>query len=87
MSRTCGNAIPPVCEREFMRARGEGASLAEMLRYQQLDANGAQTGVVYARNFGSRNERLRARFGDRAWYVARVTGTSASRAVQLEPYR
>ena len=87
LSLAPNNPLAPVCRRELERSRAMGVSLAEMLRYQRLDASGALTGVVYARNFGDRNERLRSRFGDRAWYVARVSRSPGAPAVQLEPYR
>jgi hypothetical protein len=41
--------------------------------------------VVYARDFGARNALLRDRFGDRAWYVARVAQRDGGLAVTLEP--
>jgi hypothetical protein len=59
-----------------------------MLPLETLDDSGRLAGaVVYARDFGPRNERLRARFGDRAWYVARATQEPGdSLRVTVEPY-
>ena len=45
--------------------------MAELLPFETLTANGEIGGaIVYARDFGPRNELLRPAFGDRAWFVA-----------------
>ena len=75
------------CVAELEHARSLGVSVAEMLPHQQIGVNGELAGVVYARDFGHRNERLRDRFGDRPWYVARVSGVQGSLEVTLDPLR
>ena len=65
-----------------------GVSMAEMLPHETFDADGRLAGkIIYARDFGRRNELLRSRFGDRAWYVARASMDTGALVVQLEPYR
>jgi hypothetical protein len=43
--------------------------------------------VVYARDFGARNERLRGKFGDRPWYLAKISGVPGSLEVRLDQLR
>jgi hypothetical protein len=83
-----GRALPLVCAAEMGQLTFFGVKLAELMPYEQLDADGRLGGaVVYARDLGMRNERLRARFPERAWYVARLTRTNGKVQVALEPYR
>ena len=82
-----GRAPTATCREKFDRAASPGGSLAELLPYEGFDAKGDLSGpVVYARDFGRGNEQLRRRFGDRAWYVARVTRAGDDVRVTLEPY-
>lgn len=82
-----GRALSPDCQSELARSRSGGFTLAQLLPYQQLGADGALAGdIVFARHLGARNELLRQRFGDRRWYVARVEPTGSGHAVTLEPY-
>ena len=83
-----GRALDIACDGEIRHTISRGVSVAEMLPHQELDSLGALGGrVVYARDFGARNELLRLRFGDRAWYVARTALENDTLVVQLEPYR
>lgn len=76
--------LTPACRREFSGATSNGVDLARLLPREGMDATGHLGGaVVYARDFGDRNELLRDRFGDRAWYTARVEGEGQ---VTLVPY-
>jgi hypothetical protein len=83
-----GQQLTESCREEWRRSRGLGGDLARMLPLQELDGSGRLAGsVVYARDYGARNERLRARFGNRAWYVARATKEPGdSLRVTVEPY-
>jgi hypothetical protein len=85
LALTPGRPLADVCKRELGRVPSLGVSVAEMLPYTPLTANGELSGVVYARDFGPANARLKGRFGDRPWYVARVSGEPRSLAVRLEP--
>ena len=80
-----GRALSAECSAEISQLRSLGVSIAEMLPYQGLDASGAVGGsVVYARDFGARNELLRHRFGNRDWYVARIAAIDGELSVKLE---
>jgi 4-amino-4-deoxy-L-arabinose transferase-like glycosyltransferase len=79
--------LTAICLDEFARTTSLGVSLAEMLPHQEIGPNGELTGVVYARDFGARNERLKSRFGDRPWYVANVSGVPRSLVVKLVQLR
>jgi hypothetical protein len=79
--------LSPRCTAEFQSARDTGITLAEMLPYESLDRSGALGGrVVYARDLGPLNERLRARFGARRWLVVRVQPSSTGPVVSVAPY-
>ena len=83
-----GRPLDAGCAEEGGQVTSFGVSMAEMLPYERFDAQGRLGGnIVYARDFGQRNELLRARFGDRAWYVARTARENGALTVQLEPYR
>ena len=76
------------CREQLDHAVSPGGSLAEMLPYQGFGARGEIGGsVIYARDFGRRNELLRPRFGDRAWYVARAAADNGVVVVRLEPFQ
>ena len=65
-----------------------GVNLSELMPYQRLDEHAMLGGpVVFARDFGARNVKLRSRFPDRDWYVARLTRANGATLVTLEPYR
>jgi hypothetical protein len=82
-----GRRLTPDCQSELARSRSGGFTLAQLLPYLQLDADGAIAGdVVFARHLGARNELLRKRFGDRRWYVARVEAAGSGHRVVVEPY-
>jgi hypothetical protein len=60
---------------------------ALFLAQQRIDANGRIGGdVVFARDFGARDELLRARFGDRAWYRYRPPTSLSDTALAFVPY-
>jgi 4-amino-4-deoxy-L-arabinose transferase-like glycosyltransferase len=83
-----GQPLEPSCQRELDRALAHGADMARLLPVMTLDANGRLSGdVVYARDFGARNELLRERFPDRVWYTARAVVAGDSLVVVVEPYR
>lgn len=84
LALTPGRPLADVCKQELERVRSLGVSVAEMLPYAQLTTRGELSGVIYARDFGPANARLKGRFGDRAWYVARVSGAPHSLAVRLD---
>lgn len=87
LSLVPGRRLTADCVAELEHARSLGVSVAEMLPHQQIGVNGELAGVVYARDFGHRNERLRDRFGDRPWFLARVSGVQGSLEVTLDPLR
>ncbi|MEP6621651.1 MAG: hypothetical protein ABJE47_20150 [bacterium] len=74
------------CRIELGHSASYGVSLAELLPYQDYDANGDPSGnVIYARDFGARDGVLRGRFANRSFYVARIERTGDSLVVRLEP--
>jgi hypothetical protein len=83
-----GQMLTERCRAEWRRSRALGGDLARMLPLTELDDAGRLAGnIVYARDMGARNERLRARFGDRAWYVASATREGGDTLrVTVEPY-
>jgi 4-amino-4-deoxy-L-arabinose transferase-like glycosyltransferase len=85
LALTPGRALPPGCRQELERARS-GVDFSRLLAVETLDSLGRLGGnVVYARDFGDRNELLRDRFGDRDWYRATVSRREGSLEVSLEP--
>ena len=59
---------------------------ASRRRVAATDADARLGGrVVYARDFGARNALLRERFGDRAWYRARVEQVDGVLRARIEP--
>ena len=82
-----GRAISSACAAELSQTNPGLLSLAEMLPFAEFGRDGRLGGgIVYARDFGRRNEVLRARFGDMPWYVARVFTERSGISVVLEPY-
>ncbi|MDB4885204.1 MAG: hypothetical protein JWN79_642 [Gemmatimonadetes bacterium] len=80
--------IPPACKAELQRSLARGADMARLLPLMSLDSLGRLGGdVVYARDFGPRDELLRDRFPDRVWYTVRSEVQGDSLGVVLEPYR
>lgn len=64
-----GSSPTPVCLAEFSRDSIGTMPYAVFLAKQTFGADGRVGGpVVFVRDMGARNERLRSRFGDRAWY-------------------
>ncbi|MEO5817303.1 MAG: hypothetical protein ABIT20_18695 [Gemmatimonadaceae bacterium] len=83
-----GRPISADCVGEAGRIMSRGVSLAAMLPYVDLDADGRMGGnVLYARDFGARNSLLQSRYGDRAWYAARASFVDAKVAITLERIR
>jgi hypothetical protein len=65
-----GRPLPERCQRELGRP-SSGVAMDEILPYEPIGPGGTLDGpIVYARDFGLRNELLRSRFGDRVWFVA-----------------
>ena len=81
-----GRVIVPACATEFASAQSNGADYARYLPRNATNADGRLGGgVVYARDFGPRNTLLRERFGDRAWYRARVDRVDGALRARIEP--
>jgi len=85
-----GRALSEQCQRELRRSSG-GVTIAELLPFEPIDSLGRLDGpIVYARDFGPRDELLRARFGDRPWFVAHrreYGGRVEFRFVPYQPVR
>jgi hypothetical protein len=66
----------------------ESMPYALFLSHQKIDSDGRVGGnVVFVRDFGSRNELLRARYGDRTWYryrAASASGDSPAMFVRID---
>jgi hypothetical protein len=61
--------LTPACRSELARDTIGTMPYALFLARQHVDADGRVGGsIVFARDLGARNERLRQRFGDRTWY-------------------
>ncbi len=83
-----GRPISDDCRAEAARIMSRGVSLAAMLPYVELDADGRFGGnVVYARDFGVRNSLLQPRYGGRAWYAARASFVDMKVKIALERIR
>jgi hypothetical protein len=81
-----GRPLALRCVEERVRTPAFSVTVAEMLRYAELDRSGALGGrVVYARDFGPDNARLRQAFGDRAWYVAQASLVDGKPVVTIQP--
>jgi 4-amino-4-deoxy-L-arabinose transferase-like glycosyltransferase len=82
-----GSAPTPVCRAEFSRYSLGTMPYATFLARQTLAADGRVGGnVVYARDLGQRNERLRDRFGDRAWFRYRPARGLSDTTNTFVPY-
>ena len=78
---------PAGCEWEYEHALARRMDMARLLPYIALDASGRLGGdVVFARDFGARNELLRNRFGDREWLIARPVIRGDSVRIELQPW-
>jgi hypothetical protein len=79
--------IPEACRWDVDHALPLGMDLARLLPHMAFDSLGRLSGdVIYARDFGARNELLRDRFPDRTWYVARAEVQGDTARVVVEPY-
>jgi hypothetical protein len=68
-----GSRPTPRCLREFLRDTAGTIAYPLFLAHQRVGADGHVGGnVVFARDLGERNELLRGRFANRAWYRYRV---------------
>lgn len=82
-----GRALPEACQRELGRP-AMGMTFAELLPYEPISASGVLDGpIVYARDFGARNELLRSRFGNRAWFVAHRRAFNGRVEFRFVPYQ
>jgi len=64
-----GSSPTPTCLAEFSRDSIGTMPFPMFLARQHVQRDGRIGGdIVYARDLGARNERLRARFGERTWY-------------------
>jgi hypothetical protein len=82
-----GSAPTPACLHEVEHDAAGSMPYALFLAQQRIDANGRIGGdVVFARDFGARDELLRARFGDRAWYRYRPPTSLSDTALAFVPY-
>jgi hypothetical protein len=77
------------CLRELQRDGLGTVPFAMFLSRERFDPDGRLSGpVVFAIDYGDeRNERLRARFGDRTWYRLRRTVNAADTTYVIAPYR
>jgi hypothetical protein len=83
-----GRRMSAECQQELSQIVSYGVSVAAMLPYVAVETNGRLGGpVVYARDFGARNEMLRAEYGDRAWYRAQATIVDGALRISLMPIR
>jgi hypothetical protein len=81
------STVPETCRWDFDHALPLGMDLARLLPHVALDSLGRLSGdVIYARDYGARNELLRERFPDRTWYVARAEVQGDTARVVVEPY-
>jgi hypothetical protein len=81
-----GRALTPACEAELTTAESNGAEYVRYLPRNGTNAEGRLDGdIVFARDFGERNVLLRERFGDRAWYRARVERVNGVLRARMEP--
>ena len=82
-----GRELDASCKGEIASATSSGMTLAQLLPHEALDGEGRVGGaVIYARDFGTRNELLRPRFGDRTWYVPRIHRNAGEVVVTLDRY-
>ena len=82
-----GSVPTPSCLNEVERDAAGSMPFALFLAEQRVDADGRIGGdVVFARDLGARNELLRGRFGDRAWYRYRPAAGLSDSSVAFVPY-
>lgn len=82
-----GRTLTPVCMAEIRADTVGVAPFAPFLELEGLDREGALGGdVVFARDFGSRNELLRSRFPNRVWYRYRSPRFLNDTAAAFLPY-
>jgi hypothetical protein len=73
-----GRPLTPECEAELRGDEAGTTPLDLFLHLNDYDADGRLGGrVVFVRDLGALNLRLRERFGDRRWYVYRRDGSGA----------
>jgi hypothetical protein len=78
-SAECAPQLAPISTHE--------STLAELMPYQDYEADGTLGGnIVFARDLGLLNERLRARFGDRSWYRVMLSGNDSTLVATVLPY-
>jgi hypothetical protein len=78
--------LTPACRVELAAATSNGSDYVRYLPRNRVDRDGRLGGdVVFARDFGSRNALLRERFGDRAWYRARIDRVDGGLRAMVEP--
>jgi hypothetical protein len=83
-----GTSPTPTCLAEFSRDSIGTMPFALFLARQHVDADGRVGGnIVFARDLGPRNERLRQRFGDRAWYRYRPARNLDDTSRVFVPYK
>ena len=88
LSLTPGRPLPPTCAAELQRSDSYGVGLPELLPAMAVDGAGRLAGnVIFARDFGLADERLRAELGGRRWYVADITPTRDGISVRFDPYQ
>lgn len=75
------------CRREFAADMAGTTPYAPFLTLAQFERDGSVGGpVVFARDFGLRNELLRGRFPDRVWYRYRPRGGLEDTSAAIVPY-
>lgn len=82
-----GSEFTPACIAEVRADSVPSAPFAPFLALEGLDPDGSFGGrVVFARDFGTRNELLRARFPGRTWYRYRSPRFLGDTAAAIVPY-
>ena len=83
-----GSQPTPTCLREYEHDVRQGTiAYSPFLSRQRVGSDGRVDGnVVFARDLGDRNERLRSRFGDRTWYAYRPPRSLEDTTPPFEPY-
>ena len=82
-----GTQPTPTCLREFQRDAAGTIPYAIFLARQTIGADARVGGnVVFVRDLGGRNELLRSRFADRAWYRYRTPAYLGDTSPSFQPY-
>lgn len=82
-----GGMVPAACLPQLEVDRAGTTPLEPFLQYEGWDSGGRLGGrVVFARDFGSRNNLLLSRFGDRTWYRYRPRTGPRDTAPIFVPY-